>query len=105
MSLLCLHLFVISARRAFSEEKVSSKSNSSRGGGGNSLKAGGKTLKRRISMVYCQIFFLYFIDFQDNNFGLRLDLKKPFIKSKATLKTTVQRYTFLKIRFIFCKNN
>lgn len=100
ISLLCLHLFVISARRAFSDAKVSSKSKSSRGGGGNSLKAGGKTLKWRISTVYCHIFLLHFTDLYC---GLRLDLKKPFIKSKAIPRPKVQRCTFLKAPFVFCK--
>lgn len=38
-----LHLLVSCARRTFSDEKVSSRSNRSSMGGGKSLKAGGKT--------------------------------------------------------------
>lgn len=40
-----LHLLVSCARRTFSDEKVSSRSNRSSMGGGKSLKAGGKTWK------------------------------------------------------------
>lgn len=87
-------MFVISARRAFSEEKVSSKSNSSRGGGGNSLKAGGKTLKIRISTVYCHTFFLHFTDLSDNSFGLKTGLEDTFYKVKNNFKAHSKRYTF-----------
>lgn len=52
-----LHLLVSCARRTFSEENVSSRSNRSSMGGGRSLKAGGKTWKAKHFKLVCFIFF------------------------------------------------
>lgn len=45
LAILNLHLLVSCARRTFSDENVSSRSNRSSMGGGKSFKAGGKTWK------------------------------------------------------------
>lgn len=103
-NLLHLHLFVISARRAFSEEKVSSKSNSSRAGGGNSLKAGGKTLQRKSSMVDCHVFLILYTPLRQQFLNLYWTWRNH-LKSQKQLQSHQTKGHHLKIPFLCCKHN
>ena len=52
-----LHLFVICANLAFSDENASSRSKRSNEGGGSSLKAGGNTCEWKRKKDYVMILF------------------------------------------------